>query len=102
MWHELRKPQICRMRFLQTSGKRSQNRKMEGAKVFMEIEQKQSSHHSCHRCGCRLYEKTTYFFRICGDRIVPFCSVRCIEAWLEWSEHSYEKCDTGLESAWKT
>jgi len=75
---------------------------MEGTKKTLEIKPKQPSHYLCHRCGCILYEKETYFVRISGDRTVLFCSVRCVESWLSWSEHAYEKCDTGLESAWKT
>jgi hypothetical protein len=60
------------------------------------VKQNQPSHYLCYRCGSHLYEKQTYFFRISGDRITPFCSVRCVEAWLTWAEHAYEKCDTGL------
>jgi len=62
---------------------------------------KQPTHYRCHHCQCILYENETYFARIVGSRILPFCSVRCIESWKTWAEHNYKRNDTGLESAWK-
>lgn len=55
---------------------------------------------SCYRCQTELRQKQTYFARLSPDgHILIFCSVRCLDAYLSWSEHAYTRADSELEHA---